>query len=390
MRVLVVSNFPTANTGYGVVVRNLLPRFKKFLDVILFAYYGTQSNCTYEWKGIKILPKWHDPWGRDIADIHFKQCKADCLLQIYDIWATPQLPLKVNRVIAYSPVDTRPVSPYISSVLKKCWKVVPFTHEAYKELKKAGVICAEPIPHGVDEKIFHPDKKLGAETRKWMGFEKDDFVIGIFGGNYDKMIRKRFDKDFEAIRYFLDQNPDAKVKIWLHSEVLDMRSGVDLLAMAKAFGLGKITKSPNQYLMITGAIDDRKMAALYNACDVVLNLSQREGWGLPPFEAYACKTPAIQTDYINMHELTIPELRVKVQAYYVTGLIAPVAIADSWDAAQKLEKLWKSPDFYKKCAEKGFKLTEKYHWDDIVEEKWKPFFEKCKEEIKEINEMMSV
>lgn len=373
MNILIMSNSPLGPTGYAVVTRYLAPRFKNLgHNVFIFAYWGIDSEHPLIWNGIPILPRWRDPWGRDIFMEHFARTKADILMPIFDIWVTPELPEKCNRVVGYVPTDHDPPSMFLLEVLKKCWRLIPFTKWAKESMEKAGCTNTyDYIPHGVDTKIFHPMNKI--ECRKRWNIKEEDldaFIIGIVAGNYDKEGRKRWDKQLEAIKIFKEQNPDCKLRIYLHTDVNNYVHGYDLNAMLRFFGLDKITYMTDPYYFIN-QLPYERMGEIYNIFDVHLLISSREGFGLPNLEAQACGVPNIATDFASSAELTHPDLRVKVQAKIMTPIISWTAIPDAWDAAQKIEMLYKSPDKMKKYKKWSLEFARQFDWDGpLVMGRW--------------------
>ena len=62
-------------------------------------------------------------------------------------------------------------------------------------------------------------------------------------------------------------------------------------------------------LVVTGAVDDDTLVALYRGADLVVFPSLAEGFGLPIAEALACGTPAIGSDMSPIDELLPPVAR---------------------------------------------------------------------------------
>jgi len=136
------------------------------------------------------------------------------------------------------------------------------------------------------------------------------------------------------------------------------------------------------YYFITQLTYNR-MPEVYNMFDVNLLISSREGFGLPILESQACGVPCIATDFASASELVHPDLRVKVQTKIMTPIISWTAIPDPWDAAMKIEKLWKSPDKMEKHKKWSLKFARKYDWDgDLVYGRWVTNLDKIQSELK--------
>ena len=384
MRILMMSNSPLGPTAYSHVTRYLAKMFRELgHDIAIFAYWGIDCEHPLLWQGIQIFPRWRDVWGRDIVEEHFKRFKADILLPIFDIWVTPQLGEKC-RTVAYAPTDHDPPAMFLLKSMEKCWRIIPFTNWAKQSLEKAGLKnVMDYIPHGVDLNIFKPMDKQACR-KNWIKKEDlDAFIIGIVAGNYDKEGRKRWDKHFEAIKYFKEQNPDCKLKIFIHTDVNNYVHGYDLRAMLKFFELDNITYMPDPYYFIN-PLPYSKMGEIYNIFDVTLLISSREGFGMPYIESPACGVPIIGTDFASASELVHPDLKVKVQAKIMTPIISWTAIPDAWDAAQKIEMLYKSPDKYEKYQKWGLEFAKKFDWNgELVKGKWIKALDKIEEDLRE-------
>jgi len=210
----------------------------------------------------------------------------------------------------------------------------------------------------------------------------DSFMIGIVAGNYDKEGRKRWEKQLEAVKIFREQNPDCHLHLYLHTDVHNYIYGFDLNSMLKFFGLDDITYVSDPYYFIT-QLPYEKMPDIYGMFDVNLMCTSREGFGMPILEAQACGVPSIVTDFASASELTHPDLRVKVQAKIMTPIISWTAVPDAWEAAQKIEMLWKSPEkmeYYKKWS---LENAQKYDWDgELIKGRWIKTMDKIEDDLK--------
>jgi glycosyltransferase involved in cell wall biosynthesis len=56
-------------------------------------------------------------------------------------------------------------------------------------------------------------------------------------------------------------------------------------------------------VILTGAVDDEKLAAIYTGAHALVFPSADEGFGLPPVEALACGTPVVASDVPALHEV---------------------------------------------------------------------------------------
>ena len=386
-----MSNSPLGNSAYSVITRYISRMLQQMGHTVnIFAYWGMDCGHPINWNGMQILPRWRDPWGKDIFLEHLKRTNSDILLPIFDVWVIPELE-KFNHVVAYSPTDHDPPAKFLENVLKKCWKVIPFTKWSKESMEKVGIKTMDWIPHGIDTNLFKPmDKRTCRKTWNIKESDLDCFMVGIVAGNYDKEGRKRWEKQFEALKIFKDRNPDCPLRIYLHTDVNNYVYGFDLSSMIRIFGLENITYMSDPYYFIA-QLPYEKMPEIYNMFDVNLMCTSREGFGMPIIESQACGVPSIVTDFAAGPELTHPDLRVKVAAKIFTPILSWTAVPDAEDAALKLEMLWKDKqklDFYKKWS---LENARQYDWEGpLVKGRWMKAMDIIADELKKDNERIAL
>jgi glycosyltransferase involved in cell wall biosynthesis len=116
--------------------------------------------------------------------------------------------------------------------------------------------------------------------------------------------------------------------------------------------------------------DDDRLNLLYNACDIGINTSDREGWGLVSFEHAATGAPQIVSDLPALRELwhnsAILLPTESAPSNQVPGRISPTV--NPWDLAQALEQLYHDQaarERYGRCALLNAR-SENYRWDNIA------------------------
>lgn len=378
-----MSNSPLGPSAYSGITRYMANIFKDAgHEVNIFAYWGIDRGHPLKWNGMDILPRAWDPWGRDIFMEHFKRTNSDILMPIFDIWVAPNLGEECDRVVAYSPTDHDPMSVKLYDAFKSCWKIVPFGEWSKKSMEEEGLTQAmDPVPHGIDLDIFQPRDKKACRANWIDKKHNDDFIIGTVAGNYDKE-RKQWDKHFKAIKYFKEQNPDAKFKYYVHTDVFNVKTGLDLTAMVKFYGLEKCVYHPDPYIFIN-QLPYNRMGEIYNMFDVHMLTSAREGFGMPILEAQACGVPSLATDFAQGKEHTHKDLRVKVKAKTMTPIIGESAVPDAWDTYEKLQKLYDSDKFREKHSKIALKNARKYDWNGPnVKGKWITRLDEIEEALK--------
>jgi D-inositol-3-phosphate glycosyltransferase len=143
------------------------------------------------------------------------------------------------------------------------------------------------IPHGVDSDTFHPLDKRAAR-RELFGTDAFDDAFIVLNANRNQPF-KRIDLTVEGFALFARDKP-ASVKLCLHMGTRTPAPGE--VTLADRFGV-------RERLLFTQKGERHPFAAnsrlnmIYNACDVGLNTSEKEGWGLIAFEHAATRAAQI-------------------------------------------------------------------------------------------------
>jgi glycosyltransferase involved in cell wall biosynthesis len=119
-------------------------------------------------------------------------------------------------------------------------------------------------------------------------------------------------------------------------------------------------------------VEDRDLNLLYNACDVGINTSMGEGWGLVSMEHGAAGGAQIVPDHSACSDLwngrgeLIPPARSYVPEFSVLemGEVSPQGVA------QALENLYRDPERRRELSEAAWRAAKNpaYSWDAIAGE----------------------
>lgn len=304
MKIMIHSNAPWVNSGYGTQTRLLAPRLKAMgHDVAISAFYGL-SGGSITWEGIPILPAGQLPYGADVVAQHAHNHGADVLITLMDFWKLAPVThaLRGIQTLAWLPVDCSPLGrPDADTLAASGARPVAMSRFGQAQLEAAG-FPALYAPHGVDLSVFNPATDR-VELRRELGVD-EFFLIGICAANNDSL-RKGWPEQFEAFRQFAlgtdhsPAHPDARLMVHsLHRS----QSGFALDQLAHDLGIGHLVFFSDQYAQLAGLMDDKIMADWYRCLDVLSAGSYAEGFGLPLIEAQACGTPVISTDGSAMVE----------------------------------------------------------------------------------------
>jgi alpha-1,3-rhamnosyl/mannosyltransferase len=107
-------------------------------------------------------------------------------------------------------------------------------------------------------------------------------------------------------------------------------------------------------VILTGAVDDEELAAIYSGAHALVFPSADEGFGLPPVEALACGTPVVASDVPALHEV-LDDRATLIAPDDLAGLIAaaeaarrPAPAAPDWTWEDAAAATW---EVYEQAAE---------------------------------------
>jgi glycosyltransferase involved in cell wall biosynthesis len=148
------------------------------------------------------------------------------------------------------------------------------------------------IPHGLDAGKFGPMDRI--EARKTFNLDPDLFIVGSINAN---QFRKRQDLVVRAFALLAAAKPNARLLFHCAGTTI---AGWDLQQLTRYYGVHDrvffVHESKEE-------LTDSELNTVYNCCDVMLNLSGGEGWGLTSMESAACGIPQVMTDWGTAREL---------------------------------------------------------------------------------------
>jgi glycosyltransferase involved in cell wall biosynthesis len=393
---LIAIGFNTPGTGLTRVMHSILHRIADRFEI---HYLG----IGYSGEAVRYRGLTEHPTNLEGGDV-FAAFQAERLIQeidpglvfiLHDIWMFEHY-LKVlgpyrdrAKIVAYIPLDGKIAEESAAAPLRQADRIVVYTEFAREQFEQAFHRLAEPegdsasppvdvIPHGIDRDCFFPFPELVKASFQSHG--RTEAKKKVFGGLPDAQNsfivlnasrpdrRKRVDLTIEGFARFAENKP-ANVRLCLHHAIMGERERELIPSLIRKFGL-----EARAYLnpLGGGVRKDDELNLLYNACDVGINTSMGEGWGLVSFEHGAAGAAQIVPGHSACVELwsgraeLIPPARSYIPEFSVLemGEVAPEGVA------QALEKLYRDPHRRRELAQAACQAARNpaYSWNAIAQQ----------------------
>ena len=393
---IIAIGFNTYGTGLTRVMHDIMGRLadRHEIHYLGIGYAGETKRD----RGLTIYPT--NPRGGDVfaafqAKNLIEEINPDLLFILQDIWHFDYYlrilgPFRDRlKIIAYIPLDGKIRNEEDAAALEHADRVVVYTQFARAEFEQAFQRLREKrgagefppvevIPHGVDRERFHPLPELlrasfdstgrAQAKRKVFGDFQDleeSFVL-LNASRPDQ--RKRIDLTIEGFARFAADKPN-NVRLCLHHGIMGEPEKEQIDSLVSRFGLeARLHLNP----FGGGVVSDSQLNLLYNACDVGINTSMGEGWGLVSFEHGAAGAAQIVPDHsacgalwsgraeiIRPEKSYVPEFSVLEM-----GEVSPEGVA------RALNNLYHHPLRRQRLAQAAFESAQnpQYRWDAIAEQ----------------------
>jgi glycosyltransferase involved in cell wall biosynthesis len=198
------------------------------------------------------------------------------------------------------------------------------------------------IPNGVDPR-FHPKpQEEVTKVRGDLGIPSSNYVLSL--GSLEP--RKNLNRLLKAWENICHKLPDD---VWL---VVAGAKGKSLVFRDISFDKWP----PRVYL--TGYVPDKYLPALYSGALAFVYVSLYEGFGLPPLEAMACRTPVVTSNVASIPEV-VGDAAVLVDPDDVESIV--------WG----IRKIVEDKTLRKKLRHNGLERAKKFTWDRTAELTWR-------------------
>ena len=385
--IVIHSNAPWVGSGYGAQSALFGPLLQSELhhEVTFSAFFGLRgaiqpwldpkSNTLF-----KVYPAGRDGHGNDVLSAHYRhitQGRKGFVLFLSDVWVLKPQIAQTVPMMAWCPVDHDPVIPDTVDWFKASGALpVAISRFGQEQLQAAGIKQVQYVPHGYDPDVFKPADRN--EVRRALHLPEDTFTVGMVSANLGQPSRKGFWQGLKAYSIFHKRHPDTA--LYLHT-IMENPIGEDLPAMCDALDIRPYCADP--YALTIGA-PPTLVSAVLNACDVLLQPSHGEGFGVPLLEAQACGTPVITTNFSANPEVApaaVGNWNVGGQLHW-TAFKSCQMTPDIEEIVESLEQA------YAETAEERqnrrvsvYAHAQQYRAEGIVHEFWKPTIEAARAEM---------
>ena len=398
--ILVVGD-AAAPTGFARVLHSILDRVKHKYEIhhLGVNYLGDPHEA--DWK-IYLARLGGDVYGINRLQNLIEAAKPRLVFIVNDVWIlgryAPILKKYKDKLktVMYFPVDGDLIDSDFVKELDGVDQLVAYNQfgkrvmqQAINEVRRESPDFKsseiEVIPHGVDTQLFHPYSKKPAidginpgrlRAKKALLPNTKDFLDSFIVLNANRnQPRKRIEITMQGFALFAENKPD-NVKLYLHMGAEDV--GWNLMSLARRYGIeGRLIISSTNKETPTDSV--KRLNMIYNACEVGINTSLGEGWGLVSFEHAATGAAQIVPRHTSCEELwqgaaemLEPVFTVTVERVLTEGkFVSPKGVAEA------LERLYRDPEYLRVMSEAAYlnATRPEYKWKNIARQ-WDALFKR--------------
>ncbi len=337
-----------------------------------------------------------DRWGANRVVQLVEKLRPSLVFILNDIWVQHAYLNELRKmkgappVVLYCPVDGGPIDPEAIEPLAGVRRCVAYTEfgrgvieaaaRAQREKDPAFDFPAvEVVPHGVDTDTFRPldapegvSPRLHARRLLFPGMSDIEERFIVLNANRNQP-RKRIDTTIRGFALFAQGKP-AGVNLFLHMGVEDV--GWNVVQLARRYGVEDRVLMSSLNKTIQG-VSQQQLNLVYNACDVGLNTSTAEGWGLPSFEHAATRAAQVVPRHSACAELwegaallVEPAMSILFEKILTEAwLVTPEGVAEA------LERLYSDRGLLAEMSERASRNATRaeYRWENIAA-RWDALF----------------
>lgn len=400
-RVLFVGDSPTVSTGFSLCTRQVCAHLHSLgwdVHVLGLSYFGDPHSYPYPiYPCVNALDNSRDVYGCERLPKLINAIRPDIVVLLNDPWNVEAYLFNIDRyervngvklrdsfkLIGWLAVDGCNASAHdFNHTLTKPDKttkygqldyLVVWTQFAADELIRGGWDGPTPtiIPLAVDGTVFKlVDKQLARQrTLPEKIRSLNPFVIGVVGRN---QYRKRLDLAIAYFAEWIKRNHIDDAYLYLHCAPTGDK-GVDIRSLVKYHGIaGRVILTET---CLGVGIDERDMAVVYSSFDLLMTMTQGEGFGLTTLEAMSCGCATMGPDWSGLGKrggwtngamIQIPCTSTALTAPIGGNMYTIGGIADREQAIATLDVMYRDRHLLEGFARAGKELASTLTWDRTV------------------------
>lgn len=306
-KILVLSDHPLSPSGVGTQTKYMIESLLKTGRYKFICLGGAVQHADYTPQKIEpYVDDWVvypvDGYGtHEIIRSVLQKEKPDLLWFMTDprfygwLWEIENEIRPFMPMVYYHVWDNFPAPYYNANFYNSNDEVVcisKVTHEIVNTV--APEVSSRYLPHAVNDNIFY---KFTSAEQKQNALNIRDQLIDtskyknknkkLFFWNNRNARRKQSGTLIWWFKEFLDDVGHDKAALIMHTDARDPH-GQDLPHI-----IHHLNVDEGQVLLSTNKVSPEELAAMYNAADFTINISDAEGFGLATLESLSCGTPII-------------------------------------------------------------------------------------------------
>jgi D-inositol-3-phosphate glycosyltransferase len=374
-------------TGFSRVMHSIveyLPKDKYDITWLGINYWGDPHEFNIR---IYPAPSKGETYGLNRVQELVEHFKPDIFFILNDIWILTEFVQLLKEeiykgkelppIVGYFPIDAKDHNPKWYKNIKDFVPVVYNNFGLSIAQKASPDTKFRIIGHGVDVKSFYRLGEDKTELRKALFGEReshhspDTFVFLNANRNQP---RKKLDITMRGFAMFAKNKPET-VNLYMHCGIVD--ASIDLFQMARRYDMEKrlivsgYSTGPQQATIA-------KLNEIYNACDVGVNTSLGEGFGLVNAEHAVTGAPQVVPGHSACTEL-YEDCGVLIpvrQPWVIDGIATTGGLVIAEDVAKKMDEIYTDKALYSDLSSKSIaKFTSKeFSWEHIATQ-WDELFD---------------
>lgn len=375
-------------TGYSRVMHSLIPHWIAAFEVHHFAINVREVSQSYDWPVYPNRDR-YDMHGFNTLEPLVRSMQPELILVSNNFWYFPLIAPKLKQwspkssVAVYFPIEGDQLRSSQVRSLSLADLAVTFTQFGVDTLQAhpdaPNLNHLTHLPHGVDQHLFHPLVQTNGQPdrpqSKVLAREQllpprlqgaSPFIVLNSNRNQRS---KRIDLTLKGFDLFAKNKPS---NVYLYLNMAKTDEFANMWQEAVDMGLeDRVIFSRENYNC--PAYSNQELNLLYNACDVGVNTSMGEGWGLVSFEHAAVGCPQIVPNHSAFKslwegrgELLSPPPGPSQYAPALTN-----TAIDPVDLAAALEKLYSNQNYSQQSATSSYNYAthSQFNWKTIAK-KW--------------------